>query len=212
MTQGGFSVDGIHTLHDLGFCISSRSLSAPIKKSVRKTIPFMSGSYDFSQIYGKTFYEDRELGYVFDLISDSPSELELEITKINEFVSLVHEANIYDDDLPYYHFRGSFRTCEVERDEFGLSASVTVVFDVYPFRISNDLCEVRVEVGDNIITNKGFAARMTVVPDKTMTILVGSLRQTFSGEAVADIALEHGDNTITVTNGGGVIKWSEERI
>lgn len=212
MIAGGFSVEGIHTLLDLGFCISNRSLSAPVKKTVRKTIPFMSGSYDFSHIYGKAFFEDRELTYTFDLISDNPCELEAAITKLTEFVSFVHEASIYDDDLPYYHYRGSYRSSEVERDEFGLSAVVTIIFDVYPFRISNDLCEVRVEVGDNIITNKGFAARMTVVPDKTMTILVGSLSQTFKGEAVADIALEHGDNIITVTNGGGVVKWSEERI
>lgn len=209
---GGFSVGGIHTLYDLGFCISNRSLSAPKKKTVRKTIPYMSGSYDFSNLYGKEFFEDRELVYSFDFISDDPRDLEKQITRITEFASPIHEADIYDDDLPHYHFRGSCASCEPERDEYGLSATVKVAFAVYPFRISNDPCEARLEIGDNVVTNNGFSARMTVIPDNTITIAVGALKQTFNGEAVADIALEHGDNTITVTGGGGVVRWSEERI
>lgn len=211
MMDGGFSVNGTHTL-DLGFCISNRSLSPPVKKSVRKTIPFMSGSYDFSEIYGKPFYEDRELAYSFDLISDWPADLERQISTLTEFVAGMHEVDIHDDDTRYYHFRGSFSSCEVERDEFGLSAEVTVKFSVYPFRIADDPCEARIEVGENIVLNNGYSTRMTVVPDGTVTIAIGSLRQTFNGETVSDIALERGENTLTVTNGGGLIRWNEERI
>ena len=117
---------------------------------------------------------------------------------------------VHDDDRPYYHFRGSYGEAEVEWDESGEAATVTVTFLVYPFLISDDVCEKRVEVGDNVIENHGQPARITVVPDGAMTIQIGALKQTFSGETVADIALGHGENTVKVTGGGGVLRWNEE--
>lgn len=212
MCAGGFTVNNSHSFYDMGFTLAERMLSAPVKKSARVSIPFSSKSYDFSDVYGKLFFEDRQLTYVFDLIALTPVDLELEVTKLTEFVSFVQENDIYDDDTPYYHFTGSFSSLEIERDESGLGATATVVFNVYPFKVSNDECEARLEVGENIVTNNGYTARITVVPDSTMTIVIGSLKQTFNGETQADIALERGENTITVSSGGGVIRWREERF
>lgn len=206
---GGFTIDGTHISRDLGFAISGRELSAPVLKSARKTVPFTNGSYDFSMVYGQLFYEDRELTYSFDVIG-CPKEVEAEVARLLGFLSSVHEADIHDDDRPYYHFRGSYGEAEVEWDESGEAATVTVTFLVYPFLISDDVCEKRVEVGDNVIENHGQPTRITVVPDGTMTIQIGALKQTFNGETVADIALGHGENTVKVTGGGGVLKWNEE--
>lgn len=208
----GFSVGGVHVCADLGFCVSSRALSAPAVKSVRKTIPFMDGSYDFSAVYGRLYYDDRELTYAFDVVGDCPREVERRASELVEFLASIHESDIHDDDSPYYHFRGSTTSIESEWDESGLGVSVTATMTVYPFRIADDECEARVDVGDNVIKNEGFPARITVVPDSTMTIQIGALKQTFSGEAVADIALDRGDNTVTVTSGGGYVRWREERM
>ena len=80
----------------------------------------------------------------------------------------------------------------------------------YISTFSNATPPSRVEVGDNVIENHGQPARITVVPDGTMTIQIGALKQTFSGETVADIALGHGENVVKVTGGGGVLRWNEE--
>ena len=208
---GGFTIDGTHISRDLGFAISGRELSAPVLKSARKTVPFTNGSYDFSMIYGQLFYEDRELAYSFDVVG-CPKEVEAEVARLLGYLASVHEADIHDDDCPHYHFRGSYSEAEVEWDESGEAATVTATFAVYPFRIADDACERRVEVGDNVVENHGQPARITVVPDGTMTIQIGALKQTFSGETVADIALGHGENVVKVTGGGGVIRWNEEVV
>lgn len=210
MTCGGFSVSGIHVAGDLGFQVASRSLTPPAPKSVRKSIPFMDGSYDFSSVYGRVFFDDRELSYTFHVVEDSTVRAEAEISRLIMFLSGVHDAEIHDDDSPYYHFIGSYLEAEAEWDEDGCSAVVTAKFAVRPFRIADDWCEERVEVGDNVICNRGMPARITVVPDGTMTVQIGALKQTFTGEARADIALPSGESSVKVTGGGGIIKWREE--
>ena len=85
----------------------------------------------------------------------------------------------------------------------------TTLLDVQEFGDSDEVRE-RVEVGDNVIDNRGMPARITVVPDGTMAIQIGALKQTFTGETRADIALPSGESTVKVTAGGGVIKWREE--
>ena len=101
---------------------------------------------------------------------------------------------------------------EESPDEYGLSSEVTVSFVVDPYKVSNDWCEQPVNAGVNTVRNDGAWARLTVVPSGTVTIQTGSLNQTFSGETVSDISLEHGDNRITVTGGSAVLKWRERRL
>lgn len=209
--MNGFTIGGTHT-SELGFCIAGKSLSAPKKKEARVTIPFMNGSYDFSKVYGRSFFEDRELGYTFDLIADNPTDLESQITRLTEFVAYVHEEDIYDDDILQFHYHGSYSDMDIDRDDTGLSAQVEVQFKIYPFRIANEVHSERVEEGTTVITNDGYPTRITVVPDTTMTIQVGSLNQTFNSKTISDMLLETGDNRVVVANGGGYIEWNEERI
>lgn len=209
--RGGFSVDGVHTLHDLGYELKSKSISPPAKKSVRVTVPYMNGSYDFSDVYGDLYFEDRELSYLFDIIGD-PVEVDIDVSRLIDWAASIQESDIHDDDRPDYHYRGSFTGAEVERDDSGELATVTLTFTVYPFAIANDLCVARLKVGDNTVVNHGHQASLTVIPDDEMTIQIGQVRQTFMGKTVADFALGHGENTLTVTDGGGTVEWSEEVI
>ena len=210
MTCGGFSVGGVHVAGDLGFQVASRSLTPPAPKSVRKSIPFTDGSYDFSAAYGRVFFDDRELSYTFHVLEDGAPAAEAEVSRLIMFLSGVHDSDIHDDDSPFHHFRGSYAGSEVEWDEDGCAATVTATFAVHPWRISDDWCEARLEVGDNVVDNRGMPARITVVPDGTMTIQIGALKQTFTGETRADIALPSGESTVKVTAGGGIIRWREE--
>lgn len=208
---GGIEVNGTHTARDLGFCLRGKTLTPPAKKSARVTVPYMHGSYDFSDAMGDIYYQDREIAYLFDIIGD-PRYVEMRISELIDWASLINDDDISDDDRPYYHYRGSFTGSEVEIDESGEMATVTLTFTCYPFAIADDPCRERMEIGDNLVINRGHDTTLTVIPDGTMTIQIGSLKQTFSAEDVADFALKHGENTVTVTNGGGYIQWYEEVI
>lgn len=210
--MSGFEIDGTHTLRDLGLCCASRAISPPVKKTALKSIPYMDGQLDFSQLGGRAYFESRTLSFAFDLIGDSPEELEMCVSALREFCAYAFDVDIYDDDSPYYHWHGSFSAFEEDPDEYGLSSSVTASFAVDPYKISNDWCEHAVSVGTNKVTNDGQWTRLTVIPSGTVTIQVGSLKQTFSGEMVSDLPLEHGDNEVIVAGGAATLKWRERRL
>ena len=211
--MSGFEIDGTHTLRDLGLCCSNRVLTPPVKKTVRKSIPYSDGELDFSMLGGRAFFEARTLSFSFDILADTPEELECEVSRLREFVSFVHDAEIYDDDVPYYHFHGSFDAMEEEPDEYGLSSAVTVSLRVNPYKESNELAEQPVKTGYNIVRNDGMWTRPVIVATGSVTVQVGTLKQTYpAGETVMDIPLEHGDNVIQIESGNAIVKWRERRL
>ena len=210
--MSGFEIDGVHTWRDLGLCCASRSISPPVKKTATKSIPYMDGQLDFSQLGGRAYFEARTLSFTFDLMADTPQDLERQVTALREFCAYVFDADIYDDDAPYFHYHGSFSEFSESPDEYGLSSEVTVSFSVEPYKVSNDWCEQAVSSGLRKVSNDGAWTRLAVVPDGTVTLQVGSLKQSFSAETLTDIPLEHGENQVTVIGGSAVLKWRERRL
>lgn len=208
----GFSSNGYHSNDDFGQLVASRSISGLKKKGARVSVPFMNGSYDFSGLYGDVFFEDRTLTYVFDLIDDTPDALLDQMSRFLGWASSIDNDEIHDDDLPHYHYLGSYEGCEPAFDESGEAVTLTVTFTVYPFAIANDASEARLPVGSNHVINKSRAARITAIPDGTSRIVIGQLAQTVTGETVMNIALESGDNEITVEGSPVTIKWREEIV
>ena len=45
----------------LGFTVAAVSVSDPVPNLITETIPYMNGSYDFTNIYGVTTYQDRTI-------------------------------------------------------------------------------------------------------------------------------------------------------
>lgn len=210
--MSGFTIDGTHTERDLGLCCASRSITAPEPKSVRKSLPYADGALDFSNLGGRHFFETRTLKFVFDVLADSPDELEDAVSRLREFVAFVHDSDIYDDDAPDYHYRGSFDSLDEDPDEYGLSSEVTVSFAVEPYRVANNSSEVSLSVGSNRVVNKGAWCRPTIVPSGTVTVRIGSLEQTYTAPSLADMALERGENIVTVSGGSARLVWNERRL
>lgn len=209
----GISTRGYHSCKDFGTCYALKEVSSPVKRVITESVPYRNGRYDFSDLEGEPFYENRELKYTFDFIGDRPQEVQKQLDDFTAWIIETTNEEIYDDEMPYYHWYGSCDSTSPSYDESGLAASLEVVFSVYPFRIANHWSEASVKVGANEILNQGRAARLTVKPhDSSITIQIGSVRQTFYGETVADISIPHGRSTVTVTGGSGTIKWREERI
>ena len=210
--MSGFMVNYTHTERDLGLCCASRSISPPAMKSARKSLPYMDGQLDFSYVDGRPYFENRTLKFTFDLIADEPEELERQLCGLRELCAYVADADIYDDDAPGYHYRGSFDSMDEDEDDTGLSAEVAVSFTVEPYRIANEQSEAALAVGDNVVRNEGAWCRPSIAPNGTVTLQVGTVKQTYTGAAQCDIALERGENTVKVTGGTATLKWRERRL
>ena len=48
----GIRINNKHSYGDFGLYLKSRNIGLPEKKSIRQTVPFMNGYYDFSALNG----------------------------------------------------------------------------------------------------------------------------------------------------------------
>src|SRR5690625_1096386 len=76
----GFERSGKHT-RDFGMWLIDRQAPTPTEKEILESIPFMQGSYDFSNILGERVFENRQLTYVFEI-----QKRDYERRKINQTV------------------------------------------------------------------------------------------------------------------------------
>lgn len=122
-----------HSYRDFDVTIKSKSIGSPKKNKIKETIPFMNGSYDFSSIYGSQTYGERSIQYVFNIVGQTKTHLN--IKKI-DFLNWLHKGGkepLYDDSIPGYYF-----LAECEDDDFkenGNTGELTVSFTAYPFKI-----------------------------------------------------------------------------
>ncbi len=210
MTCDGFSVRGRHLCEDFGLCIADRSLTVPAQKRATVSIPFAHGEIDFSALNGEVYYESRELAYSIDLIADTPEELEARVSEVAAWLSPVCNDDIAEDALPGYHWRASALAVGVSRDESGTTATVEAKFSAYPFALADEESEARISVGANPIVNRGsMRARLFIVPDSTVTLAVGNLKQTFNGPTATNLYIAPGDNEVRVSGGSALIRWRE---
>ena len=160
MFTDGFTIK--HSFVDYGLHVKKRHLGVPKKNSIRKKIPFMSGFYDFTKINGNIAWGERTLSYTFDIIGDTPEEVETECTRILNWLGNIHDADIYDDTMVGYHLHGSYDDATPSESEDGEHTELTVSFVCHPFKISNNETVVDKYRGTDIKTIKGQPVRPTV--------------------------------------------------
>lgn len=137
MFTDGFTINGKHSFVDYGLHVKKRQLGFPKKNSIRKTVPFMSGYYDFTKINGNVAWGERPLSYTFDIIGNTPAEVDAECTRILNWLGNIHDGDIYDDTIVGYHLHGSFDSATPSESEDGEHTELTVTFVCHPFKISN---------------------------------------------------------------------------
>lgn len=132
--MNGFMYKNKHSFKDFNLTIKSKNISPPKKIKIKESVPFMQGSYDFSNLYGEQTYEERQLNYVLNLQCNSKLELNTQKIKILDWLMNSFKAVLKDDAIPGYYFNAE---CEdVEFKESGSYAEITVSFIAYPFKIS----------------------------------------------------------------------------
>lgn len=209
----GFGV-GVNHLSDFGQVIASRTIGVPEKKSITKTVPHMSGFYDFSKIYGAVAFENREITYRIEMIGDDREDLQEQKGALLAWVALIHDAEIYDDDIQGLHFVGSFDSADWEEEDDGESGALEVTFLCQPFIEANDDRTQTVQVGSGTVTIEGQPVSAYVKAESgTATIKVGAITQSVSTTETRLVQqLQTGDNAVTVSGAAVTIRWRELKL
>lgn len=131
----GITINGKHSYNDYNLNINSRKIDLPPKRSIKKTVPFMNGAYDFTKLNGAVTWGERSISYTFDIVGSTVEEMDAERTRIVNIYCNMDDVDIYDDTIPDYHFHGSFDSASQNED--GEKTELTIVFLCYPFMIAN---------------------------------------------------------------------------
>ena len=207
----GFKTHGKHSYFDMGCCIAARDTGTPEKKSVTATVPYMSGFYDLSKLYGAIAFEARQLMYRFEFVEDSRDELQQKKSQFLEWLSQVHNEEIADDDIPGRHFIGSLSEWEFEEGEEGQSGSLEVTFNCQPFLEADEDTTKTCNAGSNTVTVNGQAVNAYAKTSSgTATIRIGGVTQSVgTTEIRLSVQLQPGDNAVTVTGSPVTLRWRE---
>lgn len=202
----GIRINDLHSYHNFGLYIKLRNVGLPEKKSIRQTVPFMNGYYDFSALYGAPAWNERIIEYAFDILADTPQELEREITKILDWLCNVHDEDIFDDTLTRFHWHGSYESSDVTYDDSGMQAEIKVSFVVYPFKISDEATVHTLVAGSYTITNFGMAVAPYVISNASVAIQIGNYVSSIpANESIhLKVDLARGDNTVIIAGEGTV--------
>lgn len=200
---------------DDNVCTADKQIGVPKKRLVREEVPYRNGSYDFSDMDGQTYYEDRELQYTFGIIGSEQEVLD-KVSELSAWLYGIHNSDIWDTDIPYWHFHGSCDEVKVTYDETGMAADLVAKFTVEPFLIADSFSEFILTEGENFVINKSRRARIFLAADGvdgTVSMDVNGCAQESEGGLWTDLCLEQGQNIVTV---GGcrscLIMWQEQRL
>lgn len=203
----GIRINNKHSYSDFGLELKTRKIGLPEKKSIRQTVPFMSGYYDFSALNGAPAWGERTIEYSFDVINNSPAELDFFVSYVLDWLGTIHDADIYDDTTYGYHWHGSYKEANVEWDETGMQAEIMVSFVVHPFKIANTATEHSLTAGTHTITNSGMAVAPFAFSTASAAIQIGNYVSSIPANTTTqlEIDLERGANTVKITGTGTVI-------
>lgn len=149
ITTMGITINGKHSYTDFGLYLADRDVTLPEMQPVRATIPYMSGYYDFSALYGGPYYGSRTLTYTFDLLADTPEAVETLVNSLTSWAMTAQESRIYDDYDPDNYFVGSYSSAKFTPDsdlpEYGGELELAFVAQPYRYNVDTD------EGGDLIV-------------------------------------------------------------
>ena len=113
---------------------NSKEHKAPVKNKIYESIPFMNGSYDFSNIYGSPSYSDRELNYSFLIEIENEEVMNYKKIAIENWLLGTNSKSILiDEDLKGYYYMAE--CIDVNFDNYYSFGLIDITFTAYPFKI-----------------------------------------------------------------------------
>ena len=185
---------------DFRLAIKSRTISLPAKKKIKETVPFTNGSYDFSNINGEIYWEERQIEYTFDIAEFTAEEMEKIKDNVVDWLLNIHNENIEDDYTPNYYYHGSYDDNSWSED-FG-QGELKVIFVVYPYKFASTLTEKNVSATtteQTITIDNESSHRIipTIVTDGAVEITIGANIYSLSSGTYnsSSFILSKGENT-----------------
>ena len=206
----GLTANGINPIKDYGAVVSKRNIAAPTKKNITETVPYMSGFYDFSDIYDGPHYQQRAVEYMFTICSSTSEDMADRAVKVEAWAYGISNDELYDDLYQDWHFLASTQSVSVAY-KGALAAQVTVKLLCHPYRIANAPTRIQIHEGENTVHNGGRPVLAKVDADSAVTLTIGGESQTVQGETVTELLVPSGTSIITST-GACAVEWTEEVI
>lgn len=128
----GITINGKNSFIDFGLVISDKTVGLPTKKVITDTVPFLNGFYDFSNVQGFSYFDDRYLEFIFDITADTQTELEELYTNVLIWLMDTNQSTIYDTESQKTYV-GSLDKWSVEEDI--LYKQLTVSFKCQPYSL-----------------------------------------------------------------------------
>lgn len=209
-----------HSYDDFGASVAERKNNKPKKKSIKESVAFSNVTHDFSAINGETYWEERELEYVFEIIADSAEELEAKKQPFMDWIMNVMNAELHDPFIKDYHFLATYSDMDEDDSEIEKS-TITVKFTAYPYMISNEkrifpLAVTTTEKKVVVANNSSHRIVPTLTADVECIVKKGSSSFGIPAGSITSekFMLAPGENVLLIrsTSGNGTLKieFSEE--
>lgn len=195
---------------DFGASVAERTIGQPKKKEIKETIPFSNITYDFSKINGELYWEERPLDYVFEILADTPAELEDKKIAFANWIMNTFNEEIIDPFICGYHFKGTFSDLKFADEENVEKTTATVSFKVYPYKIADEakVYKQTIATGDtvtmNVENNSSHRLTPTLIVEGGVAITLNNVTYTAANGTYTDdtLKIEVGMNALEVTNTG----------
>ena len=134
----GITYNNKHSFNDLGLTVlNTRVIETPSKIKITETIPFMNGSYDFSNLYGSNCYNERKLEYEFLIKARNSTELEFKRMQVDQWLlSSNTKTPLIDDNIEGYYYNAECISTDFE--DMNNIGKLKAIFTAYPFKISSE--------------------------------------------------------------------------
>ena len=226
---GQIKFNNLKSFDDFALKTKSVEVSYPTPKLLKESIPFQNGEYDFTELYGGTFYNNRNVKVAFEYDGFKAATR----TRLNSFYTKVINwlYNSGENELIIDYEVGVFKGRVVDISSIEVlsgSGEITVEFDCYPFRTYQQtegnilwddfnfeldyLQQTKFDVSGtksiNIINSGARRITPTVICSSEFNAIKGDTTYKFNAGSTKDwrFILDKGVNNLTL-NGTGNIEF-----
>lgn len=193
---------------DFGASVATRKISAPKKKEIKETVPFSNVTYDFSDIDGEVYWEERELQYVCEIIAPTPEDLERKKTAFSSWVMNVIKEYLIDPFDTEYHYIATCADIDYADDESLEKTTATVKFTAYPYKIANRpkaydfKISANSEITATVLNDSSHRITPTLITDANITLKTDDISYSVPIGETADgkLKIKAGVNTLILNN------------
>lgn len=119
-----------------GFYLIERDAPSPDEKEIIENIPFSQGVHDFSMILGERIFQNRKISYTFWLPSRMYAQRKLIEQDVKRKLMMNGINQLHDKHDESFYWLGKCEEVKIDDDEETKTLEVKIVFDCYPFMLS----------------------------------------------------------------------------